>query len=218
MAYDQFRYTVQLNMEKQRCLVVGGGNVALRKIRSLLEAGALVTVIAPDILPEIFALQRTFPALTICQRTFTAGDADNAFLLIAATDSRSVNEAVTLAAKQNHALINVADDPLAGNFSVSGTYDSGSLHFSVATGGNPRLTHLLLEDLQLQYGDDMAAFSAFLDGQRNIVKQKLPDAKARQAFWRKNLTSKLLQEVKAGFLEHAKETILNAVNCIRSES
>ena len=64
MAYNQFRYTVQLNMENRHCVVVGGGSVALRKLKSLLEAGAAVTVIAPEILPEITALQRTFPALT----------------------------------------------------------------------------------------------------------------------------------------------------------
>ena len=79
MAYNQFRYSVQLNMENQRCVVVGGGNVALRKATSLLKAGAAVTVIAPDILPAIITLQRKFPALTLCQRNYQAGDVSHAF-------------------------------------------------------------------------------------------------------------------------------------------
>ena len=212
MAYKQFRYTVQLNMENRRCVVIGGGSVALRKIQSLLEAGAAVTVIAPVILPEIIALQRKFPALILCRRGYEKGDAVDAFLVIAATDNREVNAAVAEEARQNHCLLNVTDDPDAGNFSVAGTYDNGSLHFSATTGGNPRLTHLLLEDLQQQYGDDMAAFAAFLDEQRETVKKRLPNPRARQEFWRNTLTNQLLQEVKEGRLQQVKENIINAVN------
>lgn len=217
MAYNQFRYSVQLNMENQQCVVVGGGNVALRKAASLLKAGAAVTVIAPDILPAIITLQRKFPALTLCQRHYQAGDVSHAFLVVAATDSRTVNEAVVREATQYHCLVNVADDPEAGNFSVAGTYENGNLLCSVATGGNPRLTHLLLEDLQQQYGDDMAAFAAFLDEQREIVKQRLPNPQARQEFWRNTLTNQLLQQVKAGRLQQTKEIIIHAVNRIGAE-
>ena len=217
MAYNQFRYTVQLNMENQRCVVIGGGNVALRKTESLLKAGAEVTVIAPAILPAIVALQRKFPALTLCQRQYQPGDVKDSFLVIAATDNRKVNEAVVRDAKQNHCLLNVADDPDAGNFSVAGTYENGCLLFSVATGGNPRLTHLLLEDLQQQYGEDMAAFAAFLDEERETVKQLLPGSQARQEFWRNTLTNTLLQQVKKGQLQQAKEIIIHAVNRIGAE-
>lgn len=217
MAYKQFRYTVQLNMENQRCVVIGGGNVALRKAKSLLQAGAAVTVIAPVILPAIITLQRKFPALTVCQRNYETGDAGDAFLVIAATDNRNVNEAVAREAKANHCLLNVADEPEAGNFSVAGTYENGNLLFSVATGGNPRLTHLLLEDLQEQYGDDVAAFAAFLDEQRETVKQLLPDSQARQEFWRNTLTNQLLQLVKEGRLQQTKEIIIHAVNRIGAE-
>ena len=217
MAFNQFRYTVQLNMENRRCVVVGGGNVALRKTKSLLEAGAVVTVIAPAILPEIIALQRKFPALTLYRRDYETGDLAAAFLVIAATDNRRVNEAVVREADCNHCLLNVTDDPDAGNFSVAGTYDNGSLHFSAATGGNPRLTHLLLEDLHQQYGDDMAAFATFLDEQRATVKKFLPDPQARQEFWRTTLTNQLLQLVKEGHLQQAKEIIIHAVNRIGAE-
>ena len=217
MAFNQFRYTVQLNMENRHCVVIGGGSVALRKTKSLLEAGAAVTLIAPSILPEIVALQRTFPALSLCRRNYEEGDLQDAFLVIAATDNRPVNEAITREAKAERCLINVADDPDAGNFTVAGTFDTGNLHFSVATGGNPRLTHLLLEDLKQQYGDDMAAFAAFLDEQREIEKQRLPGPRARQEFWRNTLTNQLLQLVKKGQLQQAKEIIIHAVNRIGAE-
>ena len=95
MAFNQFRYTVQLNMENRPCVVIGGGNVALRKTKSLLEAGAAVTVIAPVILPEIIALQRKFPVLILCRRDYERGDTAHAFLVIAATDNRTVGRAST---------------------------------------------------------------------------------------------------------------------------
>ena len=218
MAYNQFRYTVQLNMENRHCVVVGGGSVALRKTKSLLEAGAAVTLIAPEILPEITVLQRKFPALALCQRNYETGDIAQAFLVIATTDNREVNEAVVREAKQSQCLLNVADDPDAGNFSVAGTYDNGSLHFSAATGGNPRLTHLLLEDMRQQYGDEMAAFAAFLDVQRETVRQRLPGPRARQEFWRTTLTNQLLQQVKEGRLQQVKEIIIDEVNRIGAES
>lgn len=217
MAYNQFRYTVQLNIENRPCVVAGGGSVALRKTTSLLEAGAAVTVIAPEILPEITALQKRFPALTLCRRKYEPGDIAHAFLVIAATDNRAVNAAIARDARERQCLLNVADDPDAGNFSVAGTYDNGSLHFSAATGGNPRLTHLLLEDLRLQYGDDMAAFAAFLDEQRQTVKQRLPGSRGRQEFWRTTLTNQLLQQVRNGHLQQAKEIIIDAVNRIGAE-
>ena len=131
--------------------------------------------------------------MTLCQRNYQAGDVSHAFLVVAATDSRTVNEAVVREATQHHCLVNVADNPEAGNFSVAGTYENGNLLFSVATGGNPRLTHLLLEDLQQQYGDDM------------------------QEFWRNTLTNQLLQLVKAGRLQQTKEIIIHAVNRIGAE-
>ena len=146
------------------------------------------------------------------------GDVRDAFLVIAATNNRKINAAVAEEAKKHKCLFNVTDDPDAGNFTVAGTYDKGSLHFSAATGGNPRLTHLLLNDLQKQYGDDMAAFAAFLDEQRETVKQFLPDSQARQKFWRTTLTNQLLQEVKKGRLQQAKEIIIHAVNRIGAES
>ena len=218
MAYNQFRYTVQLNMENRHCVVVGGGSVALRKLKSLLEAGAAVTVIAPEILPEITALQRTFPALTLCRRNYETGDLRHAFLVIAATDNRDVNAAVVREARERQCLLNVTDEPDAGNFTVAGTYDNGSLHFSASTGGNPRLTHLLMKDMQQQYGDDMAAFATFLDEQRENVKQRLPGPRTRQEFWRTTLTNQLLQLVKQGRLQQAKEIIIDAVNRIGTES
>ena len=121
MAFNQFRYTVQLNMENRHCVVVGGGSVALRKAKSLLESGAAVTLIAPVILPEITALQRIFPALSLCRRNYKTGDLSRTFLVIAATDNREVNAAVVREARERQCLLNVADDPGAGNFSVAGT-------------------------------------------------------------------------------------------------
>lgn len=214
MAYEQFSYSIQLDLRDRLCLIIGGGSVAFRKASSLLAAGAGLTVITPDPSPRLSALASSSPALTILSRLFQPGDTQGAFLVIAATDDPTVNRQVALEAKANRCLVNVADDPSLGNFSVPGTYDAGKLHFSVATGGNPRLTRLLLEDMRQIYGSDLADFSRFLEEERRLVKNLLPDPAARRDFWRKALTSQRLQEVKQGRLQQAKESIVHAIDRI----
>ena len=135
--------------------------------------------------------------MTLCRRNYETGDLRHAFLVIAATDNRDVNAAVVREARERQCLLNVTDEPDAGNFTVAGTYDNGSLHFSASTGGNPRLTHLLMKDMQ---------------------KQRLPGPRTRQEFWRTTLTNQLLQLVKEGRLQQAKEIIIDAVNRIGAES
>lgn len=218
MAYEQFSYSIQLDLRECPCLIIGGGKVAVRKAESLLAAGAIVTVVAPEPDPRLIKLSATRPGLTLKKRLFQPGDTRNMFLVITATDNAEVNREAAAEAKKNRCLVNVTDAPSLGNFSVAGTYHAGKLHFSVATGGNPRLTHLLLEDLRQEYGADMAAFSSFLEEARSRVKLLLPTAAQRQIFWQNTLTSQLLQEVKKGRLQQAKEIIIHAIDRIGLKS
>ena len=218
MDENRFNYTIQLNLQNRPCLVIGGGKVALRKTAALLEAGANVTVIAPRFDSQFTVLAAAYSSLLMKECPFQTGDTDGAFLVITATDNPAVNQAAAQEAAANHCLVNVTDAPQTGNFSVAGSYVTGNLHFTVSTGGNPRLTRLLLDDLEKQYGPDLATFNHFLEEQRRQIKKRMPDPSARQTFWQNTLTSTLLQQVKEGKLEQAKEIIIHAVDRIRSES
>ena len=218
MDEGSFNYTIQLNLHDTFCLVIGGGKVALRKAKTLLVAGANVTVIAPRFEPSFTALALAHRTLRLKERSFQAGDTEGAFLVIAATDNSAVNQTVAKEAIANRCLVNVTDAPRTGNFSVAGSYSVGTVRFTVSTGGNPRLTHLLLKDLENSYGPALNAFNLFLEEQRKRVKKIIPDSSARQLFWQNTLTSTLLQNVREGKLEQAKEIIIHAVDRIRSES
>jgi precorrin-2 dehydrogenase/sirohydrochlorin ferrochelatase len=218
LAYSQFRYAVSLSLEKRPCVVVGGGKVALRKARSLLEAGAVLTVIAPALDTGFATLKKEWPSLVLLERPYRAGDLKGAFLVIAATDNRTVNQAAAAEAMQRHCLLNVVDNPETGNFSVPGSYETGQVRFAVSTGGNPRFTHLLLTDLAAQYGPDIGAFAAYLDIERERVKQRIPDSDARRKFWRAILKDDLLEELRTGHLEQVKERIANEIDRCRAES
>lgn len=131
-------YAVILEGEHLPALVVGAGAVALRKIRALVDAGAAVKVVAPDVDAGIAALEAE-GRLTIEHRRFTAHDLDGARLVIAATDSADVNAHVALEAKGRGILVNVADAPELGDFVTPATHRAGDVLVAVSAGGVPAM-------------------------------------------------------------------------------
>ena len=116
--------------------MVGGGPVAARKARSLMEAGAVVTIVSPELGAELEAA-RSEDALWAWQpREFRAEDVNGCLLVVAATDEPTVNRAVAAAATQAGALSNVVDDPEASDFFVPSVIQRGRLQLTVGTGGS----------------------------------------------------------------------------------
>ena len=105
MDEGSFNYTIQLNLHDTFCLVIGGGKVALRKAKTLLAAGANVTVIAPRFEPSFTALALAHRTLRLKERSFQAGDTEGAFLVIAATDNSAVNQTVAKEAIANRCMV-----------------------------------------------------------------------------------------------------------------
>lgn len=217
MDYSIYRYPVSLDMRARQCLIVGGGRVAERKARSLILAGAQVTIIATKVTATIQAWSEERKC-KILLREYRQGDVQKAFMVIAATDNSSVNAAVAAEATHNNCLLNVIDNPSLGNFAVLGTLRLGLLSFSVFGGGNPLLTRLLLKDLEQRYGVNLSAFVEFLTSARAQFKQVEPDAQHRTAFWRKTLTSEQLECILQGQVEEVKESIKHAIDGYRSQS
>lgn len=122
---------VMLRVSGRLCIIVGGGGVALRRAGSLLEAGARVRVIAPQVSPELAAMK----ALQIDRRPYHRGDLAGALLVVVATDDPAVNEAVAAEAQAAGVLINRADDPLAGDLTIPAHARHGPITLAVHTGG-----------------------------------------------------------------------------------
>ena len=145
-------YPIFLDLSGRRCVVVGGGEVASRKARKLLQARARVVVISPEIRAE---LERT--AAEIKRRPYREGDLAGAQLAFAATNSREVNAAVAREAKGRGVPVNVADEPSEGDFAVPSTLRRGRLQVAVSTGGaSPTLARRIREELEEAFGPGWA--------------------------------------------------------------
>lgn len=137
-------YPIFLDLAGRPALVAGAGKVALRKVKGLLEAGARVTVVAPEALPEFERL-----GVRLRKRRFRRSDLNGMALAFAATNDRKVNRAVALEAKRRGIPVNVADCPEECDFLVPARVRSGELQIAVSTGGrNPRLAAELRRKLE----------------------------------------------------------------------
>ncbi|CAN5560980.1 hypothetical protein BH24ACT22_BH24ACT22_15690 [soil metagenome] len=145
-------YPIFLDLSGRRCVVVGGGEVANRKARKLLQARAEVVVISPEVMPEIESM-----AVEVYHRPYENGDLEGAYLAFTATDSRGVNSAVAHEARERGIFINVADKPSEGNFALPSTLRRGGLQVSVSTSGaSPTLARSIRGELEKQFGPEWA--------------------------------------------------------------
>jgi precorrin-2 dehydrogenase/sirohydrochlorin ferrochelatase len=121
-------------MDGKSAVIIGGGKVALRKLRILLKAGASIRVVGMKISPEIAVLGDS-GVLTVRIGQYTAADLDDAFLVIAATDNSLLNEQVCIDARTRGALVVVADNPAAGDCTFPAILQRGDLEIAVSTAG-----------------------------------------------------------------------------------
>ena len=145
-------YPIFLDLSGRRCVVVGGGEVANRKARKLLQARAEVVVISPEVRPELESV-----AAEVHRRPYEDGDLEGAYLAFAATDAREVNAAVAAEAKGRGIPVNVADSPSEGDFALPSVLRRGRLQVAVSTGGaSPALARRIRGELEELFGPEWA--------------------------------------------------------------
>ena len=142
-------YPIFVDLRDRPVLVAGAGPVALRKARGLVEAGAKVTIVAPEALPEIAAL-----GARLILRRYRATDLRGKFLVLAATNDRKVNASIAAQAKKLGILVNVADAPEECDFLVPARVRDGSLQIAISTGGeNPRIAKAMRKSMESLIGE-----------------------------------------------------------------
>ncbi len=145
-------YPLFMDVSGSRCVVVGGGGVAARKVRGLLESGARVVVVSPEVVPEIEGMD-----VTVERRPYRPGDLAGAALAFAATDRREVNAAVAREAKESGIPVNVADRPAEGDFALPSVLRRGGLQVAVSTGGaSPTLARRIRDGLEASFAPEWA--------------------------------------------------------------
>src|SRR5665213_330024 len=147
-------YPVNLLVRGRRVVVVGAGRIAARKIEPLLDAGAQVEVVAPEVSPEVRGWADA-GRLELRERAFEAGDLDGAWLALTATDDPAVNAAVHAAGESGRVWVNSADDPANCAFTLMSLFRRGDLVISVGTGGrSPALASNLRRRLEKEIGPE----------------------------------------------------------------
>jgi precorrin-2 dehydrogenase / sirohydrochlorin ferrochelatase len=147
-------YPLFINLRGKKCVVIGGGAVALRKVIPLLECGAKVTVVSPGFIPELKRLKGR-KAIVLVQRSFNPEDLKGAAIVIAATDSKEINQEIAERGKKQGALVNVVDDPEDSDFIVPSFFRRGDLTLAVSTGGaSPALARKVRTWLEENIGED----------------------------------------------------------------
>lgn len=173
-------YPVFLNLEGRKCVVVGGGEVAARKARSLTDAGARVNVVSPEFSRRLLRLAEK-AKVVLHRKTFQARDLDGASLAIACTDDAKVNERVYTAAKRRGILANVVDSARLCDFITPSVVSSGALKIAISTSGvSPALARRIRKELEKRYGRRYSDFLGLMEKSRyRIIKEmaRLQDRK-----------------------------------------
>jgi uroporphyrin-III C-methyltransferase/precorrin-2 dehydrogenase/sirohydrochlorin ferrochelatase len=174
---------VSLAVNGKRCLVVGGGGVALRKIETLLQEGARVTVVAADPI-EAISLLASRGAIELQERRYEAGEAARYRLVFAATDDPAVNVRVHRDADEAGVWVNVADDPERCSFHMPARIRRESLQISVATDGKaPFVSRRLRQVLERSFGPEWGEWIQAAAGFREKVRgARLSPAQAERCF------------------------------------
>jgi len=190
-------YPIFLRVEGRSCLVVGGGLVAERKVQTLLQAGARITVISPVLTDELTALAAN-GRITHHARVYRQGDVSGFWMVFAATNNESVHRAISRDAEGAGVLLNVVDRPQLCSFIVPAAINRGALTIAVSTGGtSPALARRLREELELQFGDEYARVLEILGAVRQRLQVESRPSLERQQILTALARSELLDLIRA---------------------
>lgn len=206
------------DVRNQQCLVVGGGEVGKRKAGVLLEAGANVRVVAPEIDPALAKQQRVEAIVA----RFSAQHLDGVKLVIAATNDRSVNQQVSELARARNIPVNVVDDPELCSFIMPAILDRSPLMVAFSSGGaSPVLTRIMRGKLETMIPQNYSRLATFAERFRELVKQRVTNPAKRRIFWENALEGVVAEKVLTGDENSAeamlKKMLANEDNIQRGE-
>lgn len=201
MPVDDPLYPVNLVLAGRPCLVVGGGRVALTKVRGLVDAGAVVTVVAPEIEPEVAAL-----AASAETRPYRSGEAAGYRFVVAATGDATVNQQVYDDGEAAGVWVNSADDPQRCSAILPARVRRGRLVLTVSTGGHsPAVAAWVRRQLADAYGPEYDELIGLLSEVRSEVQAQ--GVGTEQLDWQEALDSGILDLLRADRLDEAKERL-----------
>lgn len=206
-----------LRLSGEACLIVGAGETALRKLRLLRKAGAVVTVVTdgakPDeIAPELLELEAAGD-IRLMRRTFEASDVTGRVIVISATEEPARDEEVAAAARNAGRPVNVVDRPDLSDFITPAIVDRDPITIAISSAGTaPVLARRLRAQIEAMLPARLGALASFADSFRRAVKANIGDGRARLRFWERFFDGPVAASVIAGEETTAREKMLTLVN------
>jgi uroporphyrin-III C-methyltransferase/precorrin-2 dehydrogenase/sirohydrochlorin ferrochelatase len=205
-----------MNIKDQQCLVVGGGQIASRKIYMLQRAGGDVTVVAPELCDELSA-RVDKGGLHYLQETFDETHVGNQVVIIAATNDEAVNRQVSEVAKSHGIPVNVVDAPDLCTFIVPSIIDRDPVQIAISTGGaSPVLARLLRAKLETFIPSAYGRLAKLVEKYREKVKEKFNNSSDIRFFWEHILEGPVADLLIAGKDKEAKETLQASINAAKA--
>lgn len=204
-------YPVFVDLRGRRCVVVGGGPVAEAKAAALLECGAEVVVVSPQVTARIqgWAVEGRVRWLA---RAYQEGDLEGCWLVVSAAEDRQVHRSVWQEAQARRVWMNAVDQPAYCSFIAPAFHRDGDLLVAVCTSGKaPALAARLRDRFAAQLGPEYAAFLELAGEIRQQLARRVPEFHRRRALWYRILDSGVLEDLRAGHVDRARQRILQLV-------
>lgn len=203
-------YPIFLDVENRSVVIIGGGEVCTRKAETMMRYGAKVTIVSPEITPEIEEWASK-GQLIVHRKRYETTDIEDAHIVIASTDDMAVNERVAADARALRIPVNVVDVPQLCEFIVPAILEKESIQIAISTGGkSPALARTLKEDLGRSIGPEYAEINDLLGSLRDSAKAKLPTDIDRKRFFDGIIASGVLPRMREGKRKEAYRLIADA--------
>ena len=202
-------YPAFLDLEGRRCVVIGGGEVAERKVGALLNAGARVTVVSPEATAEIEHLAQ-HDEVVWHRRGYEAGDLAGAWLAIAAPDDGSVNRTIGRDAEERRVLLNVVDQPALCNFIAPSVVQRGDLTIAVSTAGkSPAMARKVRHEIERAFPPEYGVLlEVAAEARRELMRE---GHQAEPELWQTALSDEVLSLARSGDTGAARVQLLKTL-------
>ncbi len=200
------------NISNRLCIVVGGGDIATRKVNMLLKANGQIRLVSPSVCAELQAMILA-NKIQHLEAEFEPSQLEGACLVIAATDDEAVNEAVSMAAKAQNVPVNVVDAPALCTFTMGSIIDRSPIIIAVSSEGNaPVLARYIRSKIETMLPAAYGRIAAIAGEFRDQVKEKFSSVQARRIFWEDILQGPFVERVLSGQEQAAKSFLQDSLN------
>jgi precorrin-2 dehydrogenase/sirohydrochlorin ferrochelatase len=200
-------YPIYLSLADRRVVVIGGGEVAERKIESLLGTGASIRVVSPEVTARILVLA-TERRIDLHRRPYESGDCMDAVLVLSASDDPAVSRAVFEDARKCGALVNTADQPRFCDFIMPAVVRRGNVAIAISTSGtSPGLAARLRQKIGRLIGPEYGRLAQLLSEARPQIRQRVPQEADRKALQYRILDSDIMRYLKENDIAGARRRL-----------